>query len=149
MKIITILAALALTAAPAFADNFGAAGGVFGGIVQSHSSGGSFANSSGHASQGRSGGSFIRNEQSAGQLAGAHGQFEGASNGRLTKGTIVTETFSDGFSQSRTITRNNGANSAWGSGEGWASNWGDASAAGGFAGLGGSIGSNWGGNTPQ
>lgn len=148
MKIITILAALALTAAPAFADNFGAAGGVFGGIVQSHSSGGSFANSGGIADHGNSGGSFVRSENSAGHLAGAFGSYEGATNGRLTKGTIVAETFSDGFSQSRTIARDSGFGTS-GSTNGWASDWGQADAAGAFVGAGLNADVNWSGNIPQ
>lgn len=136
-KILALAAIAAITAAPSFADNGGITGGAFAGIAQSHSSGGSIAASGGIAANGANGGSFVRNEQSAGQLSGAFASYEGATNGRLTKGTVVTETFTDGFSESRTITRNNGANTV-GIGAGFASNWGSADAAGAFAGLGGS-----------
>ena len=146
-RIFAILTSTTLTAAPALADTFngGITGGVFGGVVQSHSSGGSFANSSGIANNGNSGGSFARSENSAGHLAGAFGSYEGASNGRITKGTIVSETFSDGFSQSRTITRNNGFGTSGGA-NGWASDWGQADAAGAFAGGGLNAGTDWGGS---
>lgn len=150
-RIFAILAATALTAAPALADNFsgGIGGGVFGGVVQSHSSGGSFASSSGIANHGNSGGSFVRSENSAGHMAGAFGSYEGATNGRITKGTIVGETFSDGFSQARTITRNNGFGTSGGT-SGWASDWGQADAAGAFVCAGLNAGTNWGGgNIPQ
>ena len=138
-KFLTIIATLALSTAPALAE--GITGGVFGGVAQSHSSGGSFASTAGYSTPGTaSGRAFVRNEQSPGQLAGAFGSYEGASNGRLTKGTIVTETFTDGFSESRTLTRNNGGGT-WGSGDGWATNFGDADAVGGF--VGGGFATNW------
>lgn len=118
----------------------GISGGAFAGAAVSHSSGGSFAASGGLALGGSSGASFVRNEQSAGQLAGAFASYEGGTEGRLTSGTLVTETFTDGFSQSRTLTDSNGAGTV-GAGAGWAGNQGRADAVGGF---GGTIGNrNW------
>lgn len=131
--ILALTAAMALMAAPAMAE--GIAGGAFGGIAHSQSAGGSFAASGGIAAGGNNGGSYVRNEQSAGQLSGAFASYEGATNGRLTKGIVVTETFTDGFSEARTITRNNGSGTL-GAGAGFSANWGDAEAAGAFGGAG-------------
>ena len=114
-------------------------GGAFVGGAHSVSSGGSFAASGGIAHNGN-GGSFVRNEQSAGQLSGAFASYEGASNGRLTKGTVITETFTDGFSESRTLTRDHGVGTI-GAGAGFSSNWGEAEAGAGF--LGGGFATNW------
>ena len=141
IKTFAILTACAALASPAFAGDrsAGLTGGVFGGAAHSTASGGSFAASGGIASNGN-GGSFVRNEQSAGQMAGAFGSYEGATNGRLTKGTVVTETFTDGFSQSRTITRDHGTGTI-GAGAGFSTNWGSAEAAGGF--VGGGFATNW------
>ena len=136
-----LFASVALFAAPAFAGDLsaGLTGGAFVGGAHSASSGGSFAASGGIAHNGN-GGSFVRNEQSAGQLSGAFASYEGASNGRLTKGTVVTETFTDGFSESRTITRDHGTGTV-GAGAGFSTNFGSAEAWAGFAG--GGFSANW------
>ena len=85
-RIFALTAVLALTTAPVMAETFqgGVGGGVFGGTVQSHSSGGSFSNSSGISQNGDVGGAVVRNENSAGHMARAFGSYEGATNGRLT-----------------------------------------------------------------
>lgn len=144
MKLHVIAVIAALAAAPAMAGgNHGNGGnpcggncgngnggapaapeGVFAGSAVSHSSGGSFAASGGIAFNGASGGSFVRNEQSAGQLAGAFAGFE--------NGALTTETFVDGFSQSGTVTHNWGSGTI-GAGAGFASTWGDADASGSFS----------------
>ena len=147
--IAALAASVTLFAAPAFAGDLsgnlsaGLSGGAFVGAAHSTSAGGSFAASGGVAHNGN-GGSFVRNEQSAGQLSGAFASYEGASNGRLSKGTIITETFTDGFSESRTITRDHGTGTT-GAGAGFSTNWGSAEAAGGFVGggLGGGFATNW------
>lgn len=166
-KLFTIAAVLALATAPAIAggnhgnggnpcggncgngnggsptapEGLSAVGGAFGGVAHSHSSGGSFAASGGIAANGADGRSFVRNEQSAGQLSGAFSSFDGAVRDNGAEGTLVTETFTDGFSQSRTVTRNAGSGTL-GAGAGFATNWGSADAAGAFGG--GAIGTrNW------
>jgi len=102
-------------------------GGTFNGSAVSHSSGGSFAASGGAAFGDANGSSFIRNEQQAGQLSGAHASFEG---GDLS-GTLITETFTSGFSDSSTLTRNIGDRTI-GVGVGFSANFGEADAFGGF-----------------
>lgn len=144
-SILTTIVAVAL-AAPAFANpgnggnpcggNCGnpggniQTGGTFEGSARSISTGGSFAASGGIAAGGMSGGSFVRNEQQAGQLSGAHASFTPGADGARA-GTLVTETLTDGFSQARTITRSNGEGTI-GAGAGFSANFGDAEAFGNF-----------------
>ena len=121
--VLSFVAAVALSA-PAFA------GGAFDGAAHSMSAGGSFAATGGIAAGGVAGGSFVRNEHSAGQLSGAHASFTPGADG-VRAGTLVTETFTDGFSEARTITRNHGSGTL-GVGAGFSATWGDAEAFGSF-----------------
>lgn len=112
--------------------------GAFEGSARSISSGGSLAISGGIAYGGSEGTSTVRQENSAGNLSGAHANFTSnigkSENEREISGTLVTETFTDGFSESTSILKNTGSNTA-GVGAGFSTNWGEAEASGNFSGM--------------